>query len=219
MKFTRAFFFYALFEKRRPVTALGKGNGAWNIVGKLLRPGGAVLSAGAGADISFELELLDRYGVTIHLMDPSPTGKKTVQDLSHRPHGLYFYPLGLSGCDGASSFAPPQNPEEGSYRVYSGEGSAYTFPCVTVSSWMKAHKISSLELLKLDVEGFEYEIIKELSQNRPKIRQILVEFHHSLLPNISRLQTLLAITRLAVMGYTLVNHSGCNHTFVKSGEV
>lgn len=50
--------------------------------------------------------------------------------------------------------------------------------CVTLSSQIKEHKISRLDLLKLDCEGSEYEILKSLKFDHwRKINSIILEYH------------------------------------------
>jgi hypothetical protein len=35
-----------------------------------------------------------------------------------------------------------------------------------------------IEILKMDIEGAEYDVIEDLLQSNPDVRKLLVEFHH-----------------------------------------
>jgi hypothetical protein len=54
-----------------------------------------------------------------------------------------------------------------------------------------------------------------LLKRRLAVRQILVEFHHNLLPGIRRSQAIRAILKLTAAGYRLLKQDGNNHTFLR----
>merc|ERR1712083_915385 len=62
-----------------------------------------------------------------------------------------------------------------------GLGETITVPVNTLSSWMKANDHRHLDILKIDVEGAEYDVldalIAEFGDKLP-ITQLLVEFHY-----------------------------------------
>ena len=80
---------------------------------------------------------------------------------------------------------------------------------------MKQNGHNHIDLLKLDIEGAEYEVIDDMLKQRLPVRQVLVEFHNNLLPGIRRRQTVRAILKMAAAGYRLVKKDGENHTFIK----
>jgi hypothetical protein len=54
-----------------------------------LRWSNIVVSAGAGLDVSFEEELVEKFQAKLLIFDPSPTGIQTCQ----RVLGEFFFPL------------------------------------------------------------------------------------------------------------------------------
>ena len=46
----------------------------------------------------------------------------------------------------------------------------------------------SIDLLKIDIEGFEYEVLEDCLEDRIPIKQICVEFH-DFFPEISKAKT------------------------------
>ena len=79
---------------------------------------------------------------------------------------------------------------------------------------MKQNGHKQIDLLKLDIEGSEYEVLDELLKERLAVRQICVEYHHNIVPGISRTQSVWSILRLKARGYRLIDQTGNNHTFV-----
>lgn len=211
---------YALFERPQPVDVYGNGNGAWNVVRGTLGRGSTVLSVGVGQDISFDLAVNRKHGCRVILMDPSPTGVATIARHTPLPPGMTFSPAGLAGTDGPVAFAAPEHPAEGSFRPVSGKEAppASTFPCARLKSVMESNGVRTLDLLKIDIEGFEYEVIDDLLSSGADVRQLCVEFHHGIVPGVTRMKTLKAIARLALGGFSLCNHEGLNHTFIRARD-
>jgi FkbM family methyltransferase len=173
-----------------------------------------VYSGGVGKDISFEIALAKEFGAEIFLFDPSPTGNKTIKSLI-LPSEIKFHSVGLAGKDSKISFAAPLNPKEGSYRL--GNGNGIEFECRSLSSVLLENKHTAIELLKIDIEGFEYEVIDDILANNLNIRQITVEFH-DFYPNISKAKTASAIKLLKKSGYQLFHKRGHDYSFVKSED-
>lgn len=171
---------------------------------------GIVYSGGVGKDITFEMALAVEYGATIHLFDPSPTGIQTIESLN-LPSKIRFHPVGLAGSDRFAQFAPPLKKEEGSYRV---GGGGINFKCRSLSSVLRENNHKSLDLLKIDIEGFEYDVIDDIISNKLDIRQIAVEFH-DFYADIPRSKTLRAVRLLRANGYELFHKRGHDYSFVK----
>lgn len=174
-----------------------------------------VYSGGVGKDITFEFALANEYGCHIFLFDPSPTGRQTATMLK-LPETIRFFPVGLAGKDGILVFGEPVNPEEGSYR-FDGDGRV-EFECRSISSLMKENSHDQIELLKIDIEGFEYEVVDDIIQNKLKIRQIAVEFH-DFYKEIKKSQTKRSIDLLKANGYALIHKRGHDYTFVKADSI
>lgn len=214
----RSALLYRFFERRACVDAFGRGNGCWHIAHGSINSTSNVISVGVGHDISFEVDLRERCGCRVLLLDPTPTGIGTVAQHSPLPEGLRFVEVGLAGCNGDIAFADPSSAEEGSFRRVTGAESPASrlFPCVRLPTLMQSEGLKRVDLLKLDIEGFEYEVLKDLCASHCEVSQICVEFHHGVVPGVSRMDTLVAMFRLRSAGYQLIDHDGLNHTFVRS---
>ena len=212
----RSLLLYGLLERRVPVDTYGCGNGAWNVASSSICADSVVVSAGVGRDISFDLELSKQHACRIVMVDPSPTGADTITRYQPLPERLTFESIGLAKLDGIMKFATPSHPEEGSFRLH-GEATSqktHEFRCERVQTFMQRHGFAAIDLLKLDIEGFEYGVLEDVLSSNCIVKQICVEFHHGIVPRISRWQTITAMLKLILSGYRLVNHNGLNHTFV-----
>lgn len=77
---------------------------------------------------------------------------------------------------------------------------------------MAAHGHRAIDLLKMDIEGFEYGVVEQILAERIAVRQLCVEFHSWLRPR----QTWKTTWRLRRSGYRLIFKHRGDHTFVKN---
>lgn len=193
------------------------GDAGWRILTSADFSRGWVISGGAGNDISFELELIHRFRAKVHLFDPSPTGAATVRRM--KPHSnLWFHPFGLAGRDGNMSFGLPKVTQEGSYRVAQGTNEDVDFPCRRLSSWLREQQLDEISLLKLDIEGFEYEVLPDVIAAGFRPHQIAVEFHH-FMEGFSRLDTLMAVWTLHAAGYRISAKHRQDYLFTRATDM
>lgn len=173
-----------------------------------------VISGGVGGDISFELELAALKGCRIALFDPSPTGARTIKSLSPLPAQISFYPLGISAESGTRLFAEPFNPGEGSFREPSaGERGTREWSSTSVHDFMQSNEWPAVDLIKLDIEGFEYEVLRSLLRAGVRPGQLLVEFHYGQSNGHSFWEYLATLLTLRSRGYKLVHRRYDDHTF------
>ena len=169
------------------------GDASWWIVPTLLNADSCVLSGGAGNDISFELTLVERFGCRIALFDPSPTGQATFQKASRSTQGglspssstanekLRYFSVGLAETSQRMTFAAPQDAAEGSFTVANTASTDQVeFECLSPHDALVRAAFTSIDLLKIDIEGFEYGFVHALLKTENYPAQIAVEVHHFL---------------------------------------
>ena len=66
------------------------------------------------------------------------------------------------------------------------------------------------DLIKMDIEGSEYDIIDEICREEIQVRQILIEFHHHF-DNIAVSSTKAAVAKLNRHGYKIFTISPDGH--------
>ena len=211
----RVWFDRLFWQKLEGVRLMG-GEASWWLCPALLKPGCAVLSGGAGKDVSFEMELARLGCDDVALFDPSPTGQVTMEQPVNQHSRLRFFARGLAAEDATVRFAMPAIPEEGSFRpIGSLAGSAVVeFPCVSPKTALELAGFAGCALCKLDIEGFEYEVLESLLAAGFRPAQIAVEYHH-FMPGIPWRRTLDSVRRLRRAGYRVVRKRQTDYLFVR----
>ena len=123
-----------------------------------MRKGCIVYSFGSNGDDQFETDIMKKTECKVYTFDPTLTlEKKRMLSSSVRKN---FHNIGLATHDGVLAIGGIER-EVRNLRTI-----------------MKGLKHKQVDILKLDIEGAEYEVFEELySSGFPDVRQILVEVH------------------------------------------
>jgi FkbM family methyltransferase len=215
LKTIRYRIFYGILLRRAALLEFGdRATGcSWHFCPDGLGKNSIIYGGGVGRDVTFERALVDRFGANVVLFDPSPTGLETMSLPENQIPQFQFVPVGLSGCNGTLRFAPPPDPKEGSWFTASGTSKTITVPCVDLTTLMKQNGHERIDLLKIDIEGAEYDVLDHLLDRKLSVKQVLVEFHHNILPGIPRGRSIKFILKMVAAGYKLLKQDGQNHTF------
>lgn len=204
-------------QVRRKCILLGNPGASWRICTSTISKESVVYSFGVGEDVSFDLELIQRFGVRVHAFDPTPRSIQWV-GAQMLPEQFIFHPYGLAHYDGTCKFQPPGNPAHVSHTMLN----RYTpFPSVEVpvfrlTTIMKMLGHREIQLLKVDIEGEEYPVLADFLSCGLRVEQLLVEFHHRW-PEVGIEETKRAILQLNSAGYHICNisPSGEEYGFVR----
>lgn len=208
----RRLFDKLFFNKKKGLT-LGKKS-SWYIFPKYLSSRPLIYSGGVGNDISFELDLEKKFHASIFLFDPSPTGIETMRKIKNKK--IHFSPCGLNSTSGKIGFQKPENSKEGSWSAVREKPTNF-FNCVSLGDFTRSKRHKKIDLLKLDIEGFEYGVIREILSRKINITQICVEFH-PFFNKENKLKTKETISFLKKKGYFLVHRDVYNYTFIKKKQ-
>jgi FkbM family methyltransferase len=158
--------------------------GGWWFSPEGLGEDSIVYSLGVGDEINFDLWLIDRFGLEIFAFDPTPNSVYML-DASELPARFHFQPWAVTATDGTLKFYPRLKKDGTKSDVMFTmvaepetkddviEVPAYSLPTIT-----KKLGHDRIDLLKMDIEGAEYEVLDGLLDSPVKPRQLLVEFHH-----------------------------------------
>src|SRR6266404_1803800 len=182
---------------------LGNVNAQFAIRSDELREQATIYSFGIGTDISFDLELIRKFGVQVHAFDPTPRSLAWLKT-QEVPAGFHIHQYGVAACDGMLRFAPPKSPAHVSHSIVQRAGSerAIWAPVRRITTIMKDLGHDSLDLLKMDVEGAEYAVLQDVLENSVPVTQLCVEFHHRW-REIGVSRTREAISALRAGGYRI----------------
>lgn len=180
----------------------------WNYVPELLSKESIVYSMGVGDVINFDLDLIRDHGVTVHAFDPTPFAEEWITSQS-LPQEFVFHPWAAAGEDGSLRLYRRLSKRGRASKVMwtaeSGAGDAGDFidaPAYTTRTIMDKLGHEDVDLLKIDVEGAEYDILESLQDVALPPKQLLVEYHHRF-PGIGKQRTAESIAALQGLGYKI----------------
>jgi hypothetical protein len=180
-------------------------------------PSTVVWALGVGTDVSFERDLIARYGVTVHAFDPPDLDR--VGRPAALPDRFHFHHYGVR-----ISTASPASPRpeaqvrllQHGARWWGGERGGQ--PGALPGDPAEMFRPRPPDVLKMDIEGAEYAVLADLLAGDMRPAQILVEFHHRW-REVGAGRTRRAIAELGRHGYrvAVVAPSGLEYTFVLAG--
>ena len=216
--------FYWVTRQPR-VVEFGTKFAQWAVDTSLLSASTTVLSAGLGDDVSFETDLINRFGCTVCGFDPTPASRQYItRHVTDSRFRTYAY--ALADYDGTLTFNLP--PEASADLVNAsavadygtGRSTVTTLPCLTLASAMQLCEIETPDILKMDIEGAEYAVLEQALANNwlAGVSQVLVEFHH-FLPGLAPAQTRQAIAALQQAGFGIAWIGRTNHEYLFTRSV
>ncbi|MEX2215041.1 MAG: FkbM family methyltransferase [Phycisphaeraceae bacterium] len=186
----------------------GSLDGLWCISPRGLSESSIVYSLGVGTDISFDLSLIEVFGLNVWAFDPTPKSLQWLQGQT-LPDEFHIVPAGIADYDGEATFAPPIDPQHVSHTMLDRPATAsqaITVPVKTLNTIMRELGHSRIDLLKMDIEGAEYAVLDAMLASTLRPAQLLVEFHHRF-PGVGLNRTKQALRKLNAAGYRLFHVS------------
>ena len=158
----------------------GNQYGGFYLSPDLLDKQSIVYSVGIGEDISFDQDLIDTHGCSVFGFDPTPKSINWCkqQDL---PSGFSLYEYGLGAKTEKVQFHLPKNTDHVSGSIHhhdslaesnSVEVSLRSFNDIALSL---GHE--KIDVLKMDIEGSEYDVIEGILSSAVVIDQLAIELH------------------------------------------
>jgi FkbM family methyltransferase len=199
--------------------------GDWLISTDDFPAGGIVYSVGVGDNIDFDLALIQQYGAEVHAFDPTPASVTWLE--AHQPSpDFHFHPWAVTGHDGFITLYPRAR-RDGSasdvmytmVRDAGAAGDGVEVPGFSLPTLMQKLGHNRVDLLKIDIEGAEYEVLDTLIASSARPAQLLVEFHHRF-PSIDKSMTADRVERLRMIGYRVftVSSTGREISFVRRSQ-
>ncbi|MCW9014371.1 MAG: FkbM family methyltransferase [Gammaproteobacteria bacterium] len=193
------------------------GYGGWDIHEGDINANSIVYSFGVGEDASFDISLIKKFGLTVFAFDPTPKSIAWVKSQGF-PAEFRLYEYGLADFDGSISFNPPSNPDHVSHTILDREETNDTSIEVNVKrlkTIMEELGHEKIDLLKMDIEGAEYQVIEDFVNSDVRPKQLLIEFHHRF-PSVGIEKSKSAIEKLNKIGYMIfsVSDIGEEYSFI-----
>ena len=166
----------------RSLVKLGSDYGGYSVDLSAIDSSAIVYSLGIGQDISFDLSLIERFGVNVEAFDPTPKVQKWIASQSLPPE-FHFHPEGIARHDGEEAFYLPPREDWVSHSIIPARqygNQSVRLPVLRLSTAMKRLGHTHIDILKMDIEGAEYAVIEDIVSSEIPVNQLLVEFHHRL---------------------------------------
>ena len=185
--------------------------GNWVICPVGISRSSRILSLGIGNDVSFDREIISRYGCDVHAFDPTPRWVEWI-GTQHMPPQFHFNPFAVGKGDTLMQMYP---------RVYNGRQSSTMMTVIDegggseravdvrmkrISTILGELRFPGIDILKMDIEGAEYDVIDDLLDTGIPVYQLLVEFHHRF-KSLSVEKTKSALARLKASGFRIIHIS------------
>jgi len=196
--------------------------GDWVICPDNINSHSIVYSLGVGEDIDLDEKLIKRFGVSVHAFDPTPNSIEWINasDISEK---FDFHPYGISVIDGVLKLFPRVNRRGRKSKVMytliddgTAQGDAIEINVKQLPTIMNELNHTVIDLLKMDIEGAEFDVLEQILQSKLNVRQILVEFHHRF-KIIGKVRAVDILKKMDAAGYKIffIDDRGWNYSFIK----
>lgn len=201
----------------------GNTYGGFYLCPELLNENSIIYSFGIGEDISFDNAIIKTHNCNVFGFDPTPKSINWIksQKINDKFH---FYEFGISSKSGSIEFYLPKNPEHVSGSIIAQKNIDIM---KKVNVEMKSLKDITNELghkhidvLKMDIEGSEYDVIENILDSEISITQILIEFHDRFFEN-GYFKSKEVINKMNRSGYKIfaISDSFEEISFIKSNTI
>ena len=185
-----------------------------------LNENSVVVDCGTGDDADFSQYLIHRFGVRVIGFEPTRKHHLYLDQIVKETGGKFsYFEYALSADKGSKVFYESRQNVSGS--VFNDHSNIKHDDCVTyevdllnITGIFDLVGLSRIDLLKLDVEGEEYDLLEEVEEETlAKITQIVVEFHHHCIDRYSWNDTHKVVERLRQSGFSSYTRDSRNYLF------
>ena len=224
---------------------LGTNYGGWYVpLNMNLNENSIIYSGGVGEDMSFDLLMQQKYKSTIYLIDPTKKAIKhfeeikkfyinkekitggiqkdyysCIQTLKPNLDKFQYINIGLWNCKDTLKFYKQENPDYVSQsliqNMFSNEFDEIEVD--SIKNIMEKYNHTTIDLLKLDIEGAEIKTLNQMLDDKIYPKYILVEFDLHLKNKDTNKETKQLINRLILKNdYKILKNDNYNITFFKN---
>jgi FkbM family methyltransferase len=182
-----------------------------------------VIDAGCSYEADFSVYLMRRHGVRAFGVDPTRKHAQALHTLEQQYAGRFVHvPCAIAAADGVLTFHESRVNESGSLlddhvNVVHDDITSYDVDAVTLSTLLERLSLTTVDILKLDLEGAEYDLLERATSDRLRpFRQIFVEFHHHAISRYTERDTRRVVDLVTGFGFRALSLDDHNYLFYRA---
>ena len=180
-----------------------------------------IVDVGCADDADFSVHMITRFGVQAYGVDPTRKHRIALKSLEEQSNGRFKHvEVAVSSTNGKITFHESAENQSGSIlndhaNVMKDTITTYDVESVTLQSLIKRIDKPRVDLLKLDLEGAEYDLLTNISDEDLKpFQQIFIEFHHHN-TNRSPRETKVIVDSICNFGFKVFTFDDHNYLFFR----
>lgn len=180
-----------------------------------------IIDVGCGHEAEFSRHLIEKHNLQAFGVDPTLKHIPFLKILEETTKGKFHHlALAVTQKDGFITFNESRQNESGSIltehiNIQNDEIISYNVESVNLRELVRRIGITPIDLIKLDLEGAEYELLNEISnEDINPFKQIFIEFHHHC-TNHTTEETMLLVRNICSKGFKVFTLDRHNYLFYK----
>lgn len=181
-----------------------------------------ILDFGLGCDADFSQAMVARFGMTSHGFDPTRRHHPELRRVAAASGGRFVLREAAIGpARGTLTFHESKDNVSGSLsadhpNIKHDKTESYEVEVVTVADAIAMTPGKRVDLIKMDIEGPEYDVLKSLPDEVVRaVPQWLIDFHHDMIPGVTFADTRAAVARFRSLGFGVYSRDAINFLFYR----
>jgi FkbM family methyltransferase len=187
-----------------------------------LSAGSTIVDVGCGFEADFSVAMITRYNLLAYGIDPTKKHQEKLHQIENTHKGKFNHlQYAISTIKGKTTFRESAEHESGSMltdhvNILHDTIIEYEVESITLKDIPSIVGSNTIEILKLDIEGIEYELLGEINtDDLSAFQQLFVEFHHRSIQRFSRKDTKNIVRKLRNSGFKSLTLDGDNYLFYR----
>ena len=137
-----------------------------------------------GYDGSVAVEIYARYGCPVWVFEPCLSFFADIHKRLHRNPAFKLFPFGLAGSNRKETISL----DGAGTSTYRATGKTEEIELRSASEFFAEHAVPEIDLLKVNIEGGEYDLLDHLIETGliRRVKELQVQFHEDVLPDADR---------------------------------
>ena len=180
-----------------------------------------IIDVGCGHEAEFSKHLIEKHNLQAFGVDPTIKHTPFLKILEETTKGKFHHlALAVTQKDGFITFHESRQNESGSIlsehnNMQNDEIRTYNVESVNLRELVRRIGTTPIDFIKLDLEGAEYELLNEISDEDIKpFKQIFIEFHHHC-TNHTTQETMQLVRDICSKGFKVFTLDHHNYLFYK----